>query len=179
MFGPRDETPQHEWDSAASHFGPQLDQSREDWEYGVREQMQLRQDMETAQWFGLGPFAGTATPEADDYVAGTVYADVSQVPHIDPNNLTPLQKRQQELTEEALERDRQTMKENHARRAKERQALWQLEQDAKRQREAREQAEANRPTAPLPTPSPLATGARMILWVLGVVVALTLLSAIF
>ncbi|MGW6413644.1 hypothetical protein [Streptomyces sp. NPDC055055] len=59
MFGPRDETPQHAIDSAMSAYGPQLDQSREDYEYGLRQQIQLQSDMERDQMLGRGPFASS------------------------------------------------------------------------------------------------------------------------
>lgn len=57
MFGPWDETPQHAIDSAMSAYGPQLEQSQADYEYGLRQEMQAQTDMFRSEMMGHGSFA--------------------------------------------------------------------------------------------------------------------------
>ncbi|MDX3712769.1 hypothetical protein PV733_28280 [Streptomyces europaeiscabiei] len=96
------------------------------------------------------------------------------LPYVLPE-LTPLQKRQKELEAEALERGRKHMREDRARRDREAQ---EREEQEKREREKRAREEANRPIAPLPTPSPIVTVAWWILYVLGALVVLGIIAAL-
>ncbi|WP_216586834.1 hypothetical protein [Streptomyces brasiliscabiei] len=172
MYDRFDDIPEHEMDSAMSAYGPQGGQDRVDYEYELMQRIQLQRDMERDQFLERGPFASAAAPEVD-YDQG-VDEPRSYRPYVAPE-LTPLQKRQRELEAEALERGRKQMREDRARREHEDRARAEKAQAVRR---AADLDEEYRPTAPLPTASPLKTIATWILWLLAGVVALAILSNI-
>ncbi|MFF4882640.1 hypothetical protein ACFY2D_07425 [Streptomyces nigra] len=131
--------------------------------YAEEEAEMARRSVEHQQFIDMGhdiAYGGQGSPGYE----GTLSYDY--------NSLTPLQKRQKELELEAIQRAPRHLRE--AREERERLAR-EAEEELKREHEARAREEANRPTAPLPTPSPLKT---LAVWIVGILCVLVLLAVL-